>query len=100
MPKEGPVRKGRAVVARQTLVRLVDDLDGGEADETIRFGLDGTEYEIDLSKEHGRQLRKDLTVFVDAARRVGAWAQRQGIKVSNRGRIPAKVVRQWRQANR
>ena len=42
----------------QTL--FIDDLDGSEAEDTIRFGLDGTEYEIDLNAEHGQALRDAL----------------------------------------
>ena len=34
-------------MARRVHIVLEDDLDGGPADETVVFGLDGREYEID-----------------------------------------------------
>ncbi len=52
-------------MARQQSVTLVDDLDGGKAAETVRFGLDGALYEIDLSKRNANALRKSLSDFVD-----------------------------------
>ena len=52
-------------------VRLVDDLDGEAADETVEFGIDGRNYEIDLSKENAVRLRDVLADFVSAARRSG-----------------------------
>ena len=98
----------------QTL--FVDDLDGSEAEGTVRFGLDGAEYEIDLNSEHAEQLRDALARYVAAARRTGTsakqparsrrkttasapnstavrkWAKTQGIDVKDRGRIPAELV--------
>jgi nucleoid-associated protein Lsr2 len=55
-------------VAQKIRVLLIDDLDGSEADATVRFGLDGVEYEIDLSAEHAEELRTTLAPFVGAAR--------------------------------
>ncbi len=104
-------------MAQRTIVELTDDLDGGKADESIAFGLDGTSYEIDLSEQNARKLRDDLSQYVGAARRaragrsgrgargsggassrskgdtaaIGEWAQAHGHKVSARGRIPASV---------
>ena len=84
---------------------LEDDLDGGPADETVRFEVGGTEYEIDLNKKNARAFRKQLAPFVEHARRAGreqrrrsgrtassrehsgdirAWAKDQGIAVSRR----------------
>ena len=104
----------------QTLV--VDDLDGSEAEGTVRFGLDGTEYEIDLSTEHARQLRDALAPYIAAARRISAsakqstrsrrkatantpnstevreWAKTQGIDVKDRGRIPAELIVKFKDA--
>ena len=52
---------------------LVDDLDASRAaDETVRFGIDGTEYEIDLTARHAAELRSALNVYVGAARRIGS----------------------------
>ena len=59
-------------MARKVQTLLIDDLDGGEADGIVRFGLDGAEYEIDLNAEHAQQLRDALARYVSAARRVAA----------------------------
>jgi hypothetical protein len=106
-------------VAQRVTVQQVDDTDGSEAEETVRFGLDGTAYEIDLSAAHAEQLRDALARYVAAARREGrlargvvhrsvetdvdpaavrAWARGQGIEVSQRGRLPADVVARFREA--
>jgi hypothetical protein len=98
---------------------LKDDLDGGSADETIRFAIGGTEYEIDLSKKHATAFRRQLAPFIEHAhgawrgqrRRPGhtaasrersgdirAWAKYQGIAVSGRWRIPADIVEQYEAA--
>jgi hypothetical protein len=111
-------------VAARTVVHLIDDLDGGEADETVTFSLDGVEYAIDLSSSNADGLRKALAEFVGAARRTGGraargakttqvrpggdraqnqaireWARRNGHQVSERGRIPAELIAQFQQAN-
>ena len=101
----------------QTL--LIDDIDGGEAVGTVRFGLDGTEYEIDLSAAHDDELRNALGQYLAHARRAGGtakstarsrggaavdtakvreWAKGQGIEVKDRGRVPAGVVEQYQTA--
>jgi Lsr2. len=59
------------IVARKVQVHLLDDIDGGKADETLKFALDGTNYEIDLSTKHADKLRKSVDKFVQSARRVG-----------------------------
>ena len=56
-------------MAQKVKIILIDDLDGGEADETVKFGLDGTQYEIDLSSAHADELRNALATYVSAARR-------------------------------
>jgi hypothetical protein len=100
-------------MATKITVALEDDLDGGPADETMRFAVGGAAYEIDLNKKNARAFRQQLAPFVEHARRTGrgprrprtsstpqrsgdirAWAQQQGIAVSGRGRIPASVVAQ------
>lgn len=58
-------------MAQQKRVELVDDLDGSIAVETVQFGLDGVHYEIDLSETNGIELRKNLTEFIEHARRLG-----------------------------
>lgn len=74
-------REGTTYVARQEVVTLVDDLDGSAAEETIRFGLDGETYEIDLSRSNARKLRDALAPYINVARRVrgrGPAAGRRG----------------------
>jgi hypothetical protein len=106
-------------MAQKITIALEDDLDGGPADETVRFGLGGAEYEIDLSKKNAAALRRQVAPFIEHARKVGrgqrrrtgrtaasrersetirAWAKGQGIAVSDRGRIPASVVEQYEAA--
>ena len=106
-------------MAQKVTVELEDDLDGGPADETVRFGVDGSEYEIDLSKKTAAAFRRKLAPFLEHARKAGrgqrrrpgrtaasrdrsggirAWAKGQGIAVSERGRIPASVVEQYEAA--
>lgn len=103
-------------MAQKITVALEDDLDGGPADETVRFGIGGAEYEIDLRKKNARALRRRLAPFIDHARKAGrgprrrtgrsaasrersgdirAWAKTHGITVSDRGRIPTSVVEQY-----
>jgi Lsr2 len=106
-------------MAQKVSIALEDDLDGGPAAETVRSGLGSAEYEIDLSKKNARAFRKGLSQFVEHARKAGrapsrraartsanrqrsgdvrAWAKSQGIKLSERGRIPASVVQQYEAA--
>jgi Lsr2 len=106
-------------MAQQVTVALEDDLEGGPADETVRFGLGGAEYEIDLNKKNASAFRKELAKFIEHARKAGkapsrrtarstsnrqqsgdirAWAKAQGITMSERGRIPATVIQQYETA--
>lgn len=106
-------------------IRLIDDLDGEAADETVEFGIDGKNYEIDLSKENAARLRDALASYVAGARRsagrrrggaaaaparrpsidreqnqaIRDWARKRGMKVSDRGRIPAEVLEAYHQEN-
>lgn len=90
-------------MAQKTEVQLIDDLDGAEADETIRFGLDGAQYEIDLSERHATELRGVLAPFVTAARRSGGRAQAgraaksTGVAGSRSGK--SAEIREWARAN-
>lgn len=63
-------------MASKTVVELFDDLDGGRADETVRFALDGVEYEIDLSTKHAAELRDMLAVYIGHAHRPASRARR------------------------
>jgi hypothetical protein len=107
-------------MAQKITVELHDDLDGGPAAETVRFGVDSTEYEIDLSSKNAAAFRKKLAPFIDHARKAGrgqrgrpgrtgsrersgdirAWAKDQDIAISARGRIPASVVEQYHAATK
>jgi hypothetical protein len=66
----------RGTVASKTVVELFDDLDGGRADETVRFALDGVEYEIDLSAKHAAELRDMLAVYIGHAHRPAGRVRR------------------------
>ena len=63
-------------MAQKIQTLFIDDLDGSAAEGTVRFGLDGTEYEIDLNAGHAKELRDALARYVDAARRVASSARR------------------------
>lgn len=99
-------------MASRVVTLKTDDLDGGEADETVHFSLDGAEFEIDLSKGHAEELRKAFEPYLKVARKTGGrrarrsngkgglkedlkairdWAKGQGMKVSERGRVSAEV---------
>lgn len=109
-------------MAQRVLVQLVDDLDGGEATETVRFAIDGTGYEIDLSAKNAAKLREEVAVYAEKSRRAGTaakqprrqaprtaapasgassqgtvreWAKAKGIPVNGRGRLPLDVLRQF-----
>ncbi len=124
-------------MAQRTIVQLTDDLDGkpipdGKG-ETIRFSIDQTDYEIDLTNKNAKALRDTVEKYVAVARRTGsaarrtsgrsagngrgrngqgrggtsrdydpkavrAWAQSQGIEVSQRGRVPAALISQFQEA--
>jgi hypothetical protein len=113
-------------MAQKVVVSLVDDLEGGVADETVVFGLDRKNYEIDLSSTNAAKLRDALADYVEAARRpsgsgrsaraaatasprasvdreqnqaIRDWARKQGMKVSDRGRIPSDVTEAFHNAS-
>jgi hypothetical protein len=54
-------------MAKTVIVKLTDDIDGGDADETVSFGLDGRSYTIDLSAKNAAALRADLQRYIDRA---------------------------------
>jgi hypothetical protein len=106
-------------MAQKVTVALEDDLTGGPADETVRFAVDGREYEIDLSAKNAAAFHKVLAPYIEHSRKAGrapahrsgrtaatrqrsgdirAWAKQQGLVVSERGRIPASVVEQYEAA--
>jgi len=69
-------------MATKITVVLEDDLDGGPADETVRFGLDGVDYEIDLNKQNARAFRRQLASFLIHARRARPQQRRQSARTS------------------
>lgn len=110
--------KGPIFVAQRVVVTLFDDIDGGEAAETVAFGLDGKSYEIDLNQTNAKKLRKALAPFLEAGRKqsksgkvyrhtsvtpapaaVRAWAQSHQMDVPPRGRIPKRVYEAFEAAN-
>lgn len=112
-------------MAQRVQVQLVDDLNGEEAQETIRFGLDGTEYEIDLTTDNASELRSTLAQYLNVARKASSgrrgqsgqrgnstsrtkrdevqkirqWAQDNGLNPSSRGRVSRSIVDAYNEAN-
>jgi YHS domain-containing protein len=115
-------------MAKKQIVQFIDDIDGKvlEEFETVRWSLDGKQYEFDTSPKHAQQFRDSLTKYVEASRAVtgrrGArraaapsgsggtrskeqtqairdWANSNGYEVSNRGRIPIEVVEAFEAAH-
>ncbi|TLM83023.1 histone-like nucleoid-structuring protein Lsr2 [Arthrobacter sp. MPF02] len=111
-------------MAQKVNIILVDDLDGGSADENVKFGLDGVNYEIDLSAANASELRSSLERFISAARKASGggrstaraakapsggrsndsaqirqWARDNGYTVNSRGRIQAEIQEAYQKAN-
>ena len=114
-------------MAQKVQVLLVDDIDGGTADETVTFGLDGVTYEIDLTSDNAAKLRDSLSEWVGHARKVSGrtssgrsaarstsssraarsneaqeireWAKANGYQVSERGRISAEIKKAYDDAH-
>lgn len=92
-------------------VKLIDDLDGSDADETVSFGLDGATYEIDLTAANAARLREELASWLSAGRRTSARAAARSSARSTAGRvgkIPSylpgrreqlEVIRAWGRSN-
>jgi Lsr2 len=106
-------------MAKTVSVLVTDDLDGSPDAETVAFSFNGQSYEIDLGQKNLAKFEKSLRPFIDAGRRtahrraakagraggaridraaVRTWAASQGLKVSERGRISADVLRQYEAA--
>jgi hypothetical protein len=119
------IESRKAVIVAQKIQTLfIDDIDGGEAEGTVRFALDGAEYEIDLSARHSEELRSALGRYVSHARKVGGaprragraagravrgngapntteirnWARENGYDIKDRGRVPADLVAKYQAA--
>lgn len=114
-------------MAQRVETILIDDVDGGTADETLEFAFDGATYEIDLSTENAAKLREALSPWAEKARRTSSaskkkkikgkdvdwtpvrhsslkeireWANANGHQVSDRGRVPAHIERAYEEAHR
>jgi hypothetical protein len=107
-------------MAQKIQVLFTDDIDGGEAEGTVRFAIDGTDYEIDLSAQHGEELRGVFKTYIAHARKISgsargagrsarkpnaidtvaarAWARENGYDIKERGRVAAEVVTKYREA--
>ena len=108
-------------MAQKIQTLFIDDIDGGAAEGTVRFALDGADYEIDLSGKHSDEPRDALRKYIDharkvrgAARRPGArggrkasavdtvvvraWARDNGYEIKDRGRAPADIVAKYQAA--
>ncbi|WP_297723230.1 Lsr2 family protein [uncultured Mobiluncus sp.] len=108
-------------MAKKVKTILIDDIDGSDAAETVTFGLDNVNYEIDLNETHAKELRDSLARWIKAGRkvsgrrrrgtatpvnnevrelnrRVRAWAGEKGIPVNDRGRVPQQLIDQYRAA--
>jgi len=105
-------------MAQQIQTLFIDDIDGSAADGTVRFGLDGTDFEIDLSTTHNAELHQVLATYVTHARKVGSparrssrgrrsadgidshkvreWARAQGIDIKERGRVPGEIIDKYK----
>lgn len=113
-------------MAQRVQIILEDDYDGGEADETVSFALDGAEYEIDLSSANADKLREELALWIGHARKTGgrrrrtgggaakaadsaggpgstseirAWALANGHEVSSRGRVSSEIREAYERAH-
>ena len=108
-------------MAQRVQIILEDDYDGGKADETVSFSIDGAEYEIDLSAANAKGLRDALAPWLAHARKTGgrrkrgsatskpagsssssdirAWAVANGHEVSSRGRVSADVREAYEKAH-
>ena len=107
-------------MAQKIQTLFIDDIDGSEAEGTVRFALDGAEYEIDLSTTHNEELRATLGAYVAHARKlagtarrtaarsgrkastvdtvaVRAWARENGYDIKDRGRVPGDLVAKYRE---
>ena len=108
-------------MAQQIQTLFIDDIDGGAAAGTVRFALDGTDYEIDLSGQHTDELRETLGKYIEHSRKVGSaarralrgrrsaspidtakvreWARGNGFDIKDRGRVPADLVAKYQAAS-
>lgn len=79
---------------------LVDDLNQQMADETVKFSLDGSQHEIDLTKENAAKLREILGPYCKAGRKVGRGTAVMSSRAATRSSSPAGSSRDLNQAIR
>lgn len=72
-------------MARSVIVKLTDDIDGGDADETVVFGIDGRSYEIDLSEKNAAAFREALDQYITKARPLAEKSARRTRSESSNG---------------
>lgn len=102
-------------MAQKVRVTQVSDISGEEAAETVRFALDGTEYEIDLAAAEAAQMRASVRPFTEHARKKGRtsrrgsrrspsrgdlpdireYARNRGYDISERGRVPQRIIEEY-----
>jgi hypothetical protein len=86
-------------LARKVHVQLIDDISGEDAQESIRFALDGVEYEIDLAEENAAGLRKALGPYIARGRRVRGSSMGQRGKGATSSREQTQRIREWAEMN-
>lgn len=117
----GPDTVGGPIM-QKAVVSLIDDLDGSQADVTIKFGYEGQNYEIDLNSAHAAEMRDKIGSYAAHARTVRArrpghtptrtaasrqysaemraWATEHGFAIKERGRVPVEVVQAYEETRR
>lgn len=84
-------------MAQRVRIELIDDLNGETAQETVRFGIDGIDYEIDLTTENSTELRSALSQYVEKGRKLAGERQSQSARQSRRDNT--QQIRQWAREN-
>lgn len=108
-------------MARNTIVEILDDLDGSKNAQEITFSFQGVDYTIDLAKKNLAAFEKAIAPYLEAASKVSKtrsggkrapskstadraaireWAKTVGLAVSERGRIAQGVIDQYNAANK
>lgn len=111
-------------MARREITQYFDDLDNSPLTDnevnSIRFSVDGNHYILDLSEKNAAAFRSAMEPWITAAhpapastparsasrqtssakrsRAIREWAREEGIEVSDRGKIPARVVEAYNEA--
>jgi hypothetical protein len=86
-------------VARKIHVQLIDDLSGDNAEDTVRFSVDGADYEIDLTADNAAELRAALAKYIASGRRLRGHAARRAAATAPMSREEARRIRDWADSN-